>query len=179
MPTQLEIARHLDMSERNARDVLKALGIDWQSSSLDDIRIAYIRDLREKAAGRGGEDQQTLTKARAQEAEVNARLKELQYQREIGKLILGEEIEPMLATWAATARSEVGFAVEKLIAGIVSQHGIEVDQDVIDDALSAAYDAISDYPEKFTSDDGEDWPSMASSAESASVAMDGNGVSTA
>ncbi|SDR38632.1 hypothetical protein SAMN04490186_5887 [Pseudomonas grimontii] len=55
MPTQLEIAEHLDMSERAARDVLKRLNLDWQAVSLADIRTAYIRDLREKAAGRGGQ----------------------------------------------------------------------------------------------------------------------------
>lgn len=53
MQTQREVADHLDMSERNARDVLKALDLDWQTASLDEIRTAYIRDLRGKPLGAG------------------------------------------------------------------------------------------------------------------------------
>jgi RecB family endonuclease NucS len=52
---QAFVARHLDMSERNLRDVLRGLGIDWPVDSIDSVRVAYIRDLREKAAGRGGD----------------------------------------------------------------------------------------------------------------------------
>lgn len=53
MPTQRDIALNLDMSERNCRDVLKGLDLDWTAASLDEIRITCIRDLREKAAGCG------------------------------------------------------------------------------------------------------------------------------
>ena len=145
-PTQVEIASHLDMSERNARDVLTALQIDWRESTITKIRIAYIRDLREKAAGRGGEDQEILTRARFRDANASAQLKELQFHKEVGDLVPVSEIEPMLESWAVTARSETTHAVEKIIAAIQSQHGIEVEQDLIDEQLGAAFTAIADYP---------------------------------
>ena len=55
-PTQAEIAEHLDMSDRNLRDVLQALGLDHKQVSLSALRVAYIRRLREQAAGRAGSE---------------------------------------------------------------------------------------------------------------------------
>jgi hypothetical protein len=46
-PTQVEIGVHLDMSDRNLRDVLEQLGLSHTQASLAEIRVAYIRRLRE------------------------------------------------------------------------------------------------------------------------------------
>lgn len=51
--SQQELAEHLDMSERNLRDVLAVLDIDHKRVAQAAIRVAYIRHLRETAAGRG------------------------------------------------------------------------------------------------------------------------------
>nr|VFK48101.1 MAG: hypothetical protein BECKTC1821E_GA0114239_11028 [Candidatus Kentron sp. TC] len=53
-------------------------GIDYRESNLSTIRIAYIRDLRETAAGRGGEEQAKLTLQRTRQAEADANLKMLE-----------------------------------------------------------------------------------------------------
>lgn len=55
-PTQAEIADHLDMSDRNLRDVLQELNLDHKQVSLSVLRVAYIRRLREQAAGRMGNE---------------------------------------------------------------------------------------------------------------------------
>jgi len=112
----------------------------------------YCDRLRDEAAGRGGDEQATLTKSRTREAQANAQLKELQFHKEVSDLIPVSEIEPLLDSWAVTARSETTHAVEKIIAAIQSQHGIEVEQDLIDGQLGAAFAAISDYPKKFACD---------------------------
>ena len=54
-PTQAEIAAHLDMSDRNLRDVLERLGLEHKEAPLSKIRTGYIRHLREQAAGRGAD----------------------------------------------------------------------------------------------------------------------------
>lgn len=54
-PTQQEIAEHLDMSDRNLRDLLQAVGLDHKQAAMSEIRLAYIRRLREQAAGRMGD----------------------------------------------------------------------------------------------------------------------------
>ena len=64
-PTQSEIAEHLDMSDRNLRDVLKMLDLDHKQASLSTIRVGYIRRLREQAAGRAGAGDLDLVQERA------------------------------------------------------------------------------------------------------------------
>lgn len=162
--TQKEIAEHLDMSDRNARDVLGRLKIDHKTTSLDDIRIAYIRYLRELAAGRGGEDQYDLAKQRARQAAADANLKELQYEREVGSVVAIDEIEPQLAAWATAARSEIGNAIEHIIAMLESKHGIEVEREDIDKPLDAAYAAIAAYPTGAAGDDEEGGEEMETAA---------------
>lgn len=49
---QIDIAQHLDLSDRSVREFLSLRNIDHKASTLDEIRIAYIRHLREIAAGR-------------------------------------------------------------------------------------------------------------------------------
>ncbi len=113
---------------------------------------SYCDRLRDEAAGRGGDEQATLTKSRTREAQANAQLKELQYHREVGDLVPVSEIEPLLDSWAVTARSETTNAIEKIIAAIQSKHGIDVDQALIDGQLDVAFCAIADYPKQFAGD---------------------------
>jgi len=51
-PKQADIAEHLDLSDRSVREFLAAAGMDHREASLAEIRVAYIRHLREIAAGR-------------------------------------------------------------------------------------------------------------------------------
>lgn len=51
-PKQADIAEHLDLSDRSVREFLTAAGMDHREASLAEIRVAYIRHLREIAAGR-------------------------------------------------------------------------------------------------------------------------------
>lgn len=52
--TQEAIAKHLDLSDRSVREFLTVANMDHKVSTLAEIRIAYIRRLREMAAGRAG-----------------------------------------------------------------------------------------------------------------------------
>lgn len=59
MATQKEVAEHLDLTDRSVRD-LKARGVfnaDARSQmDIDACRVAYIRHLRERAAGRTSDE---------------------------------------------------------------------------------------------------------------------------
>lgn len=143
MPTQAEIAKHLDMSERNAREVLKSLGIDWTAASIDDIRIAYIRDLRDKAAGRGGDDQASLTRARTREAEASAELKLLQIKEKAGELVPLADIEPMLTAMITAARQELLTLPDKVANDLRALHGVEVDAGLIEERIHAALEHLA------------------------------------
>lgn len=98
MPTQHEIAEHLDMSERNARDVLKGLTLDWQTASMDEIRTAYIRDLRAKAAGRGGSQLEELNRARIDDLQQKSANGRLVYYEKLRSLIPPERQSALCLT---------------------------------------------------------------------------------
>lgn len=113
--------------------------------------LAYSAHMREQAAGRGGDDQGNLTKARARQAIADATLKELQYRREIRDVIAVAELEPSLITWIVGIRSAVENLAARLVALIESKHGIEIDTADVDDLVCTALDAIADYP-RFSED---------------------------
>jgi len=116
---------------------------------------AYCGRLREEAAGRGDVDSKALMRARTRESEAKARMQELQYHRELKQLVPVEEIEPLLESWATTARGEVQHAVEKIIAAIESRHGVEVERALYDEHLRAAFGVIASYPRNLAGDAGE------------------------
>lgn len=65
MLSQQDIADHLDMSQQAVSQLMEQLGIDWRSADLSEIRVAYIRRLREQAAGRSASGDLDLASERA------------------------------------------------------------------------------------------------------------------
>jgi phage terminase Nu1 subunit (DNA packaging protein) len=63
--TQQGIAKHLDLSQAAVSSLMAELGIDWRAASLNEIRVAYIRRLREQAAGRAAAGDVDLVTERA------------------------------------------------------------------------------------------------------------------
>lgn len=64
-PTQVEIAAHLDISDRRLRELLTEFNLDHKRVPLADIRVKYIRKLREEAAGRAASGDLDLPTERA------------------------------------------------------------------------------------------------------------------
>lgn len=60
------------MSQPAVSQWLDRLGIDWRSATIDEIRIAYIRVLREQAAGRAAAGDLDLATERARLAREQA-----------------------------------------------------------------------------------------------------------
>ena len=152
MATQVEIARHLDLSERRLRDVIQAIGIDHTQLTLDEIRIAYIRDLRDKAAGRGGDDQLNLARARAEESQIKAAKLRLEYQREIGATICAEDAAAVIADWCRFANREYAQGTHKLVSEIQSEYGIEIESELVEKIAGATTRRIADHAEKLGRD---------------------------
>jgi terminase small subunit / prophage DNA-packing protein len=69
---QKEIAEHLDLSQPAVCQWLERLAIDWKNATLDKIRVAYIRSLREQAAGRATTGDLDLATERARLAKEQA-----------------------------------------------------------------------------------------------------------
>lgn len=157
-PTQLEVATHLDMSERNARDVLKALGIDWTGSSLDEIRTAYIRDLRDKAAGRGGDQSSELAKARTEEAVVKAALGRLLYHEKLGTLVPVADVEGPLLDWAGYTAQQIRVGFDDLKSKVETKYQVEIDPEMVNKVVGSTTSRIEGYAQHISRDlvDGGD-----------------------
>lgn len=148
MQTQREVADHLDMSERNARDVLKALDLDWQTASLDEIRTAYIRDLRGKAAGRGGSQLEQLNRARIDDLQQKSANGRLAYHEKLRSLIPASEAERVLSDWASFANREYLGGLERIIQEIESVQKLTVDRTVVAKVAGPTTERIAGYARK-------------------------------
>lgn len=72
MPTQQAIAEHLDLDQSAVSRWMAELRLDWAALSMDEIRIVYIRRIREQAAGRATSGDLDLATERARLAREQA-----------------------------------------------------------------------------------------------------------
>lgn len=95
MLTQKKISEHLDLSQQAVSELMAGLGIDSKTASLDDIRVAYIRRLREQAAGRAAAGDLDLAGERAALAKAQRERIEMQNavtRGELAPVVLIEEV---------------------------------------------------------------------------------------
>ena len=95
MLTQQGIARYLDLSQAAVSALMAELGIDWKAASLNEIRVAYIRRLREQAAGRAAVGDLDLAGERAALAKAQRERIEMQNavtRGELAPVVLIEEV---------------------------------------------------------------------------------------
>ncbi|MDP2172007.1 MAG: terminase small subunit [Rhodocyclaceae bacterium] len=95
MLLQETIAEHLDMDQSSVSRLCAELEIDWRNSTIDQLRIAYIRRLREQAAGRAASGDLDLAGERARLAKEQADRVSMQNavtRGELAPVILIEEV---------------------------------------------------------------------------------------
>lgn len=111
---QQQVAEYLDMSDRNVRELLNKLNMHNRTHNIDAIRIAYIRHLREQAAGRsgqGGLDLATERAALAREQRERVSLQNAVTRQEYGPI---EELEIGLADCLAQIAAHLDSIPGKL-----------------------------------------------------------------
>ncbi len=148
MLTTKQISEHLKMSERNVYEILKNLGIDRKTATMQEVRIAYILDLREKAAGRGGSMQESLSVARTEEAQMKTALNRLAYHEKLGTLVLANDAGYALNDWAAYANREYLSGIEKLVSSIEDETDISVSRKTVDNIVIPMLERIQQYAKK-------------------------------
>lgn len=94
--------------------------------------------LSTEAAGRGGEDQASLTKARTEEATASAQLKQIMIMEKAGKLVPVDGIEPLLLAMVTAARTELLALPDKLTNELKALYGVEIDAALIEEKIHAA-----------------------------------------
>ena len=126
--SQTQIAEHLDMSPRNLREVLNDLGLDWKSCSLDEIRIAYIRRLRDSAAGRSDD---SLAQIRARKELAQAQREELELAKEYRLIAPVYELRPAIVGFMRECLTQITQAGKKAVQNINAQHQVNVSDDLV------------------------------------------------
>lgn len=102
-PTQKEAGEHLDLSDRSIRELEVEFGLKGVDYTLDTLRIRYIRDLREKAAGRAAAGDLDLATERARLASEQADKVAMQNAERRGELAPVVMMEQALAGAATRA----------------------------------------------------------------------------
>jgi terminase small subunit / prophage DNA-packing protein len=117
------------------------LGIEWKSSSLDQIRIAYIRRLREQAAGRAATGDLDLATERAALARAQREKIEMANavtRGELAPVILIEEV----LTKAASKVAGILDAIPGMVRRRLPQLGAE-DISMIGTEIAKARNAVA------------------------------------
>lgn len=145
MPTQQEIAAHLDMNQSEVSRHMGRLEIDWKAASLDQIRTAYIRQLRAQASGHRSEDGFDLVKERVLTERVDRELKMLQVAEKKGVLVNVAQLEPELVTMVMAFRTELLSRDDKLAAELSALYGVTVDAALLNEHTYAALSQLARY----------------------------------
>jgi predicted transcriptional regulator len=129
--TQQQIADHLDLSQAEVSKFLKQMEIEWKESSLDDVRVAYLRKLRGQAAGHRSDGGLDLVHERVLTERIDRELKQFTLAEKKGQLINVEQLEPELMQMAGAFRTELLARDDKLKDDLDLLYGIAIDIQVI------------------------------------------------
>jgi phage terminase Nu1 subunit (DNA packaging protein) len=113
-PTQAEIAAHLDISDRRLRELLTEFGLDHKAVPLAEIRVRYLRKLREEAAGRSAQGNIDLPTERALLARAQREGQEIKNEVARGTYAAIESLTDVLAS----ASQAVVDHLDQISAGI-------------------------------------------------------------
>jgi phage terminase Nu1 subunit (DNA packaging protein) len=138
---QQVIAEHLDMSQQAASQWLGRLGIDLRVSTIDEIRVAYIRAIREQAAGRAAAGDLDLATERARLAREQADKIAMQNAVTRGELTHTVILEQVLAGTAAKIAGVLD-AIPGMIRRRVPQLSA-ADIDIVSGEIAKARNAVA------------------------------------
>lgn len=138
MPTQQQIADHLDLERSTVARLLDKLGMKASDTTLDEVRVGYIRQLRSNAAGHKSDDGLDLVRERVLTERVDRELKQLQVAEKRGMLINVEQLEPELMHMVGAFRAELLARDDKLASELSTLYGIEIDVNLINEHSFAA-----------------------------------------
>ena len=145
MPTQQQIAEHLDINQSEVSRHMERLGIDWTVATMDAIRVAYLRNLRGQASGHRTDDGQDLVKERVLTERVDRELKQLQLAEKRGLLINVAQLEPELMQMLGAFRAELVARDDKLKDELDALYAIDVDLSILNEHTHAALQQLGRY----------------------------------
>ena len=145
MVTQTEIASHLDLNQSEVSRHMADLGIDWRVTSIDVIRVMYLRKLRSVASGHKSHDGSDLTHERVVTERLDQQLKELLLAEKRGQLVNLDQLEPVLLSMISAFKTDVLALPDKVKSAVDAQHGIDVDVLQIEELVDATLRQLALY----------------------------------
>jgi hypothetical protein len=146
MPTQKAIAEHLSLSQQAVSQHMAAMGIKWKASSLDEIRIAYIRKLRVAGAGHLSNDGiSDLTYERVQTEQVDRELKQFVLAETKGRLVNLAQLEIEMTQMVAAFRTVLLTMASRIKTEIDAIHGVDLDAQILTEHIQEALAQLSRY----------------------------------
>lgn len=145
MPTQKDIAAHLDLSQPMVSELMGELGIEWKKSTLDEIRIAYIRKLRGVAAGHQSREGDDLIRERVLNERADRELKQLVLAEKRGQLVNVAQLEHELVQMVVAFRTDVLALPDRLKDDIDALYGIDVDLQLLTDPVYDVLEQLARY----------------------------------
>jgi len=144
VPSQRDIAQHLDLSQPRVHQLMRSLGLeDYADRPLEQIRVAYIRNLRAQAAGHRSADGTDLTYERVlserQQREINA----VKLAQMTGALVPRNEVGPTWDSLVVAARTELLSLKDRVVAEIRTAHGIDIDPELVDCHVRRALERLA------------------------------------
>lgn len=166
MPTQKEIAEHLGISQQAVSKTLSKMKVEWKEKSLDEIRLAYIRRLREIAAGHASIDgSYDLNRERAMTERVDRELKLYQLAEKKGELINVADLYSELETVFVGMRQEMLSRDDKLKSELDTLYGVNIDISILNEYTTNALEHLSGYLSRHQCAPAEDGNAAASPAQ--------------
>ena len=144
MPTQAEIAAHLGITQKSVSVAMTKLSLDWRTATMDEIRLEYLKRLREAAAGHVSAGGLDLVAEKAQTECVVRELKLLELQEKQGELINVEELKEDMTLTVLNFKNLLMARDERLKMTLDSIYGIDVDIGLLNDETYTALGALAD-----------------------------------
>ena len=136
------------MDESTVSRMTQSLRLDWRVMTMDEIRVAYIEQLRGQAAGHKSQDGMDLTRERALTEQVDRELKLLALAEKKGQLVNLAQLEPALSRMVAAFRTEMLSRDDKLKAEVDALYGINLDLALLTEHTRAALAQLARYDEE-------------------------------
>jgi hypothetical protein len=145
MPTQQQIAEHLDLDQSAVSRMLDKLGFSWKTAEMDEIRKVYIRHLRAQASGHRSDDGMDLVRERVLTERVDRELKLLQVAEKRGQLVNVEQLEPQIMNMVGAFRAELLARDDKLASELSTLYEVNVDVSLLNEHTFAALGQLARY----------------------------------
>ncbi|WP_396586453.1 hypothetical protein [Bermanella sp. R86510] len=153
--TQTGLAAMLNVSQQTVSKQYKKGILSPNGTYIDWLR-EYTEHLRNEAAGRGGDSQQVLTRARIDETLENTAVKRQQRLRDAGTLLDKDDTILLVAELAGQLRGHVMTAGDEIVEELISRYKLELDDDIILKPLRSALGHCATDVREFAGRSGSD-----------------------